>query len=66
MIVGHTFALQIIFCDEGDKRDLLSEFFREMQRDDKVMVFVGQKCRADDISSDLSLVGIDCQGQAFS
>jgi ATP-dependent RNA helicase DDX43 len=32
-----------------------------MDPDDKVIVFVGKKMRADDISSDLSLAGISCQ-----
>ena len=33
----------------------------KMEPEDKAMVFVGKKSRADDISSDLSLQGIDCQ-----
>lgn len=32
-----------------------------MEPDDKVIVFVGKKTRADDISSELSLEGIKCQ-----
>jgi ATP-dependent RNA helicase DDX43 len=32
-----------------------------MDPDDKVIVFVGKKMRADDISSELSLAGIKCQ-----
>ncbi|CAG2068438.1 unnamed protein product, partial [Timema podura] len=32
-----------------------------MQPDDKVIVFVGKKARADDISSELSLNGVSCQ-----
>jgi len=32
-----------------------------MSPDDKVIVFVGKKVRADDVSSELSLSGIRCQ-----
>jgi len=32
-----------------------------MGPDDKVIVFVGKKVRADDVSSELSLLGIRCQ-----
>jgi ATP-dependent RNA helicase DDX43 len=32
-----------------------------MDHDDKVIVFVGKKVRADDVSSELSLWGIRCQ-----
>jgi len=46
---------------EDEKRQILTDFIQKMDPTDKVMVFVGRKARADDISSDLSLIGIDCQ-----
>jgi ATP-dependent RNA helicase DDX43 len=39
----------------------MMDFFHSMTPEDKVIVFVGKKSRADDISSDLSLAGVDCQ-----
>ena len=33
----------------------------EMEEDDKVIVFVGKKVTADDISSDFAMQGISCQ-----
>jgi ATP-dependent RNA helicase DDX43 len=47
--------------DEQEKREMLQDFFDRMGPDDKVIVFVGKKSRADDIASDLSLSGIVCQ-----
>ena len=42
---------------EEEKRGILTDFIVKMDPSDKVMVFVGKKSRADDISSDLSLQG---------
>ena len=42
---------------EDEKRQILTDFIQKMDPQDKVMVFVGRKARADDISSDLSLIG---------
>ena len=42
---------------EEEKRQILTDFIQKMDATDKVMVFVGRKARADDISSDLSLIG---------
>lgn len=39
----------------------LNDFLQNMAPDDKVIVFVGKKMRADDIASDLCLKGITCQ-----
>ena len=47
--------------DEAEKRKKLQEFFDKMGPEDKVIVFVGKKARADDIASDLSLSGVHCQ-----
>ena len=42
---------------EDEKRQILTDFILKMDPLDKVMIFVGRKARADDISSDLSLQG---------
>lgn len=39
----------------------MHEFFREMGPADKVIVFFGKKAMVDHISSDLAIMGIDCQ-----
>jgi len=58
----HSVTQQILFVEDDDeKRMRLMEFFEAMDPDDKVIVFVGKKSRADDIASDLSLRGVVCQ-----
>lgn len=58
----HSVQQKIIFVqEETEKRPILMDFFKSMAEDDKVIVFVGKKSRADDISSDLCLGGIICQ-----
>jgi len=54
---------QVLMIEGGEevKRQILTDFILKMDPIDKVMIFVGRKARADDISSDLSLQGIDCQ-----
>ncbi len=57
-----TVTQYILFVeDEDEKRVVLSNFFKTMDPDDKVIVFVGKKSRVDDIASDLSLRGFICQ-----
>lgn len=36
-------------------------FLKNLPEDDKVIVFVGKKARADALSCDLALAGINCQ-----
>lgn len=36
-------------------------FFVEMKEDDKVIVFVGKKTRADELSSEMALKGVNVQ-----
>ncbi|KAJ4428936.1 hypothetical protein ANN_25932 [Periplaneta americana] len=57
----HSVTQRIEIVQEDDKIEWLNEFIQHMEGDDKVIVFVGKKMRADDISSDLSLRGIKCQ-----
>ncbi len=47
--------------DEAEKRTVLDDFLGSLDPDDKAMVFVGKKSRADDIASDLSLKGLVVQ-----
>ena len=53
--------LKVLMIEGGEeeKRGILTNFIVKMDPSDKVMVFVGKKSRADDISSDLSLQGKD-------
>ena len=50
---------QVLMIENGEdeKRQILTDFILKMDPLDKVMIFVGRKARADDISSDLSLQG---------
>lgn len=58
----HSVTQKIVFVrDDLEKRSHLTDFLHSMDPDDKVIVFVGKKARADDISSDLCLNGIICQ-----
>ena len=52
-------SLKVLMIEGGEeeKRGILTDFIVKMDPSDKVMVFVGKKSRADDISSDLSLQG---------
>ena len=55
----HSVTQQILMIENGEdeKRDILMDFISKMEPEDKIMVFVGKKTRADDISSDLALKG---------
>nr|QOS47394.1 DEAD-box DDX43 [Locusta migratoria] len=57
----HSVTQHIELIDEEDKKDRVMEFIENMGPDDKAIVFVGKKMRADDLASDLCLKGIDCQ-----
>lgn len=58
----HSVWQQVEIIEEEDKRNRLAEFLtREMEGDDKAIVFVGRKCTVDSISSDFALNDIRCQ-----
>ncbi|KFB52376.1 AGAP004351-PA-like protein [Anopheles sinensis] len=57
----HTVTQLIEVMDEDDKYYRISEFVRNMQPTDKVIIFCGKKTRADDLSSEFVLAGINCQ-----
>ncbi|XP_023182740.1 probable ATP-dependent RNA helicase DDX43 [Xiphophorus maculatus] len=46
---------------EEEKKMFVFDFIRNMQPQDKVLIFVGKKITADDLSSDMSLQGIAVQ-----
>lgn len=39
----------------------MHQFFNEMGPNDKVIIFFGKKAMVDHISSDMAIMGIDCQ-----
>ncbi|CAJ1066709.1 LOW QUALITY PROTEIN: probable ATP-dependent RNA helicase DDX43 [Xyrichtys novacula] len=50
----------LIVCEE-EKKAYLFDFIRNMQPEDKVLIFVGKKLMADDLSSDMCLQGMAVQ-----
>lgn len=57
----HSVTQIIDIIDEEEKWDKLMQFFMEMTEDDKVIVFVGKKTRADELSSEMALKGVNVQ-----
>ncbi|XP_034314075.2 probable ATP-dependent RNA helicase DDX43 [Magallana gigas] len=58
----HSVTQYIEIIEQEEKKERLITFItEEMDADDKVLVFVGKKLTADDLSSDLSLNMINCQ-----
>ncbi|XP_069462347.1 probable ATP-dependent RNA helicase DDX53 [Ambystoma mexicanum] len=57
----NTVGQNIIVIPEEDKRAYTLHFIDSMKPDDKVIIFVGKKLVADDLSSDFSLQGIPVQ-----
>ncbi|KAJ8925636.1 hypothetical protein NQ315_009481 [Exocentrus adspersus] len=56
-----TQVIQMMPNDDEIKLQTLMEFARNLGPDEKAIVFCGRKSRADEISSELVLSGIDCQ-----
>uniref|UniRef100_A0A4X2L7S6 RNA helicase n=1 Tax=Vombatus ursinus TaxID=29139 RepID=A0A4X2L7S6_VOMUR len=61
LAVVNTIKQKIIITTEQEKRVLIHWFIDSMKPEDKVIIFVGRKLIADDISSDLSIKGIPVQ-----
>ncbi|XP_037542963.1 probable ATP-dependent RNA helicase DDX43 [Nematolebias whitei] len=57
----NTVLQTLVVVQEEEKKSYLFDFIRNMQPQDKVLVFVGKKLMADDLSSDLCLQGISVQ-----
>uniref|UniRef100_A0A1B6DU35 RNA helicase n=1 Tax=Clastoptera arizonana TaxID=38151 RepID=A0A1B6DU35_9HEMI len=56
----HSVSQCIEIVDEEEKEHKVKEFVYNMAPDDKVIIFVSKKARADDLTSELSLAGILC------
>ncbi|KAH7980841.1 hypothetical protein HPB49_019587 [Dermacentor silvarum] len=56
----HTVSQTIILCEEEKKKEQLMTFFKSMQPEDKVIVFVDRKAMVDHLTSDFVLAGINC------
>uniref|UniRef100_A0A8C6L7A2 RNA helicase n=1 Tax=Nothobranchius furzeri TaxID=105023 RepID=A0A8C6L7A2_NOTFU len=56
-----TVQQKLLIVQEEEKKSYLFDFIRSMQPHDKVLVFVGKKLLADDLSSDIALQGIAVQ-----
>ncbi|KAB0339693.1 hypothetical protein FD754_023727 [Muntiacus muntjak] len=61
LVAVSTVKQNIIVTTEEEKRSLIQEFLQSLSPKDKVIVFVGRKLVADDLSSDLSIQGIPVQ-----
>ncbi|XP_068819411.1 DEAD box protein 53 [Capricornis sumatraensis] len=61
LVAVNTVKQNIIVTTEEEKRSLIQEFLQSLSPKDKVIVFVGRKLVADDLSSDLSIQGIPVQ-----
>ncbi|XP_061166109.1 probable ATP-dependent RNA helicase DDX43 [Saccostrea echinata] len=58
----HSVTQYIEIVDQEEKKERVVRFIlEEMEEEDKVLIFVGKKLTADDLSSDLSLKMINCQ-----
>ncbi|XP_069091788.1 probable ATP-dependent RNA helicase DDX43 isoform X1 [Pleurodeles waltl] len=57
----NTVGQNIIVIPEEEKRAYILHFIDSLKPDDKVIIFVGKKLVADDLSSDFSLQGIPVQ-----
>ncbi|XP_005101542.1 probable ATP-dependent RNA helicase DDX43 [Aplysia californica] len=57
----HSVRQCVEIIEETEKKSMLLDFISQMDPQDKVIVFVGKKIVADDVSSDLAMESIMCQ-----
>ncbi|XP_070697534.1 probable ATP-dependent RNA helicase DDX43 [Pempheris klunzingeri] len=57
----NTVQQTVLIVHEEEKKSYVFDFIRNMQPQDKVLIFVGKKLVADDLSSDLCLQGLAVQ-----
>ncbi|GFO44189.1 ATP-dependent RNA helicase ddx53 [Plakobranchus ocellatus] len=57
----HSVGQTVELVEEYEKKSMLMDFIHQMAPDEKVIVFVGKKIIADDVSSDLAMNDIICQ-----
>nr|XP_023023811.1 probable ATP-dependent RNA helicase DDX43 [Leptinotarsa decemlineata] len=56
-----TQVIQVMEDNEDVKMDAVMEFVRNLGPDQKVIIFCGKKARADNLSTEFALSGIQCQ-----
>lgn len=61
MAATHTVTQIVEIVQEDEKFERICEFVRGMEPNDKAIIFCGKKQRADDLSSDFSLMGVAVQ-----
>ncbi|XP_076015221.1 putative ATP-dependent RNA helicase DDX43 [Genypterus blacodes] len=54
----NTVQQTVLIVNEEEKKAYLFDFIRSMQPEEKVLIFVGRKIKADDLSSDMCLGGL--------
>ncbi|KAG1951111.1 probable ATP-dependent RNA helicase DDX43 isoform X1 [Pimephales promelas] len=57
----NTVQQTVLFVQEEEKKDYVFDFIHRMEPKDKVLIFVGKKIKADDLSSDMCLQGLTVQ-----
>ncbi|KAI7805317.1 probable ATP-dependent RNA helicase DDX43 [Triplophysa rosa] len=57
----NTVHQMVLIVQEEEKKAYVFDFIHRMEPQDKVLIFVGKKIKADDLSSDLCLQGIPVQ-----
>ncbi|XP_045779015.1 probable ATP-dependent RNA helicase DDX43 isoform X2 [Maniola jurtina] len=57
----HTVTQNIIFVEEDEKEAVLFDFIKNMEENDKILIFCGRKATASHISTELIVHGINCQ-----
>ncbi|XP_016348471.1 putative ATP-dependent RNA helicase DDX43 [Sinocyclocheilus anshuiensis] len=57
----NTVQQTVLFVQEEEKKAYIFDFIDRMEPQDKVLIFVGKKVKADDLSSDLCLQGVAVQ-----
>ncbi|XP_029377694.1 putative ATP-dependent RNA helicase DDX43 [Echeneis naucrates] len=61
LLAINTVQQTILIVHEEEKKSYLFDFIRNMLPQDKVLIFVGKKLKADDLSSDMCLHGLAVQ-----
>ncbi|KAK2580130.1 hypothetical protein KPH14_012407 [Odynerus spinipes] len=61
LVAVHSVMQQVYIVEEEDKMNTLYNFFREMESEDKVIVFFAKKSKVDDFASELALSQVICQ-----
>ncbi|XP_074597509.1 putative ATP-dependent RNA helicase DDX43 [Brevipalpus obovatus] len=57
----HSVDQEIRICDDAEKEEILYEFVKQMQPEDKVIIFASRKDTVDYLSVDMSLKSVNCQ-----